>query len=156
VSSLPLSRISGLYPFNLSAYGLLTCLPTLRADTLLLGSQGLATRWLARPSGVGFAPTGLNRYCTVASKPPFPTPRMLKTRNPETSGGVSRQVSSDAEVELCLLCSRLVSRRCHNISTVTRWPLPLSEPCLRYSRTRLPKQPFTATIVHADPDTWLR
>ena len=56
---LPVSLLTGLNPFNLSAYGLRACWPTLRSDhywsppkVLLLGG------WLGF-SEVGFPPTGL-------------------------------------------------------------------------------------------------
>ncbi len=57
---LPVDLITGLYPFNLSAYGLPARWPTLRVQHYCCDSQGLATRWLARPSEMGFSPTRLH------------------------------------------------------------------------------------------------
>jgi hypothetical protein len=48
--------ISRLDHFNLAAYGLPSCCPTLNHKRLPPWVQRLATRWLARPSGAGFAP----------------------------------------------------------------------------------------------------
>ena len=57
---LPLDLITGLNPFNLSAYGLRACWPTLRVQHYCCDPQGLATQWLAKPSEVGFSPTRLH------------------------------------------------------------------------------------------------
>ena len=57
---LPVDLITGLNPFNLSAYGLRARWPTLRVEHYCCGSQGLATRWLAKPSEMGFSPTRLH------------------------------------------------------------------------------------------------
>jgi len=57
---LPVDLITGLNPFNLSAYGLRARWPTLRVQHYCCHSQGLATRWLAKPSKVGFPPTRLH------------------------------------------------------------------------------------------------
>src|SRR3989441_11567359 len=57
---LPVDLITGLNPFNLSAYGLRARWPTLRVQHYCCHSQGLATQWLAMPSEVGFSPTRLH------------------------------------------------------------------------------------------------
>ena len=57
---LPVDLITGLNPFNLSAYGLRARWPTLRVQHYCYDSQGLATRWLAKPSEMGFSPTRLH------------------------------------------------------------------------------------------------
>ena len=57
---LPVDLITGLNPFNLSAYGLRARWPTLRVEHYCCNSQGLATRWLAKPSEMGFSPTRLH------------------------------------------------------------------------------------------------
>jgi len=57
---LPVDLFTGLNPFNLSAYGLRARWPTLRVQHYCCHSQGLANRWLAKPSDVGFSPTRLH------------------------------------------------------------------------------------------------
>ena len=57
---LPVDLITGLNPFNLSAYGLRARWPTLRVQHYCCDSQGLATRWLAKPSEMGFSPIRLH------------------------------------------------------------------------------------------------
>ena len=57
---LPVDLITGLNPFNLSAYGLRARWPTLRVQHYCCDPQGLATQWLAKPSEMGFSPTRLH------------------------------------------------------------------------------------------------
>ncbi len=75
---LPVDLISGLNPFNLSAYGRRARWPTLRAVHYCSDSQGLATLWLAKPSKMGFSPTRLHGIARslpkIASLTPVPGP----------------------------------------------------------------------------------
>ncbi len=73
---LPVDLITGLNPFNLSAYGLRARWPTLRVQHYCCDPQGLATRWLARPSDVGFSPTRLHGIA-----------RSLQNRRPDPGFG---------------------------------------------------------------------
>jgi hypothetical protein len=57
---LPVDLITGLNPYTLSAYGLRARWPTLRVEHYCCNSQGLATRWLAKPSEMGFSPIRLH------------------------------------------------------------------------------------------------
>jgi hypothetical protein len=69
---LPVDLITGLNPFNLSAYGLRARWPTLRVEHYCCDPQGLATRWLARPSKMGLSPIRLHRIA-----------RSLQNRKPD-------------------------------------------------------------------------
>src|SRR5207244_4730124 len=73
---LPVDLITGLNPFNLSAYGLRARWPTLRVQHYCCDPQGLATRWLARPSEMGFSPTRLHGIA-----------RSLQDRRPDSGFG---------------------------------------------------------------------
>jgi hypothetical protein len=73
----PVDLITGLNPFNLSAYGLRARWPTLRAQHYCCDSQGLATRWLAKPSKMGFSPIRLHGIA-----------RSLQNRRPDPKRGV--------------------------------------------------------------------
>ena len=74
---LPVDLITGLNPFNLSAYGLRARWPTLRVQHYCCNSQGLATRWLAKPSEMVFSPTRLHGIA-----------RSLQNRRPDPGYGL--------------------------------------------------------------------
>ena len=76
---LPVDLLTGLYPFNLSAYGLRARWPTLRVQHYCCDPQGLATRWLAKPSEMGFSPTRLHGIA-----------RSLQNRRPAPVSGSRR------------------------------------------------------------------
>ena len=81
---LPVDLITGLHPFNLSAYGLRARWPTLRVQHYCCDPQGLATRWLARPSEVGFSPTRLHGIA-----------RSLQNRKPDRGFGEDKDEKAD-------------------------------------------------------------
>ena len=66
---LPVDLITWLNPFNLSAYGLRARWPTLRVQHYCCDSQGLATRWLAKPSKMGFSPIRLHGIAQSLQNP---------------------------------------------------------------------------------------
>ena len=77
-SAFPLRHISEPNPFNLTAFGPLLRLPTLKHSCCQLCSKA-SYGWLARPCPVGFPPTNPNRR-DLARSLPSPCPRCYNQR----------------------------------------------------------------------------